>query len=102
MVIFHNLFLFPIKNRCIVFWSGKNTPTETKKRFLRKVWFSEEKAYLQKQILSGQTEIFSQNNLWKPQEYLLYCKDSKGSYEKKDWLTRKEDTSKVCPIKRRE
>jgi hypothetical protein len=38
---FHFLRLLPFKNRCILFFMGKNTPTE-QKRFLRKVFDSEE------------------------------------------------------------
>ena len=30
MVDFQFLRIFPLKNRCIVFITGKNTPTETK------------------------------------------------------------------------
>ena len=29
-LFFHNFRVFPLKNRCIVFFAGKNTPTETK------------------------------------------------------------------------
>ena len=36
MVDFQFLRIFPLKNRCIVFITGKNTPTETKNAFFGK------------------------------------------------------------------
>ena len=64
--------------------------------------FQESRAFLKKQILFCQPEIFSQSDLWKPWEYFVYSKDSKGSYAGKDRLIRKEDVSKECLIIRRE
>ena len=43
MVDFQFLRIFPLKNRCIVFITGKNTPTETKNAFFGKCFSSEER-----------------------------------------------------------
>ena len=44
--------------------------------------------------------MFSQSNLWKPQEYFVYCKATKGSYERTDRLFREENGSSVCENKK--
>ncbi len=73
------------------------------KEFPRRAFISlESVVHLQKQIVFGQTKIFSQSKLWKLQKYFVYFKASKSRYGEKDWLFRKSDASKVDAIKRRE
>ncbi len=73
------------------------------KEFPKRAFVSLESiVHLQKQIVFGQTKIFSQSKLWKLQKYFVYFKTFQGHYGEKDWLFRKSDASKADERKKGE
>ena len=94
---FSFLFLqkLPKRNTYITERCGKNTVAERKALSSESASFQESQARLQKEFLFRTDSDFFSEQLRKMQKYFVYFKDSEGSYEEKDWLFRKESTSKV-------
>ena len=62
MVDFQFLRIFPLKNRCIVFFAGKNTPTETKNAFFGK-WFPKKAILAEVDSFQSDIDFFSEQSL---------------------------------------